>query len=53
MQAVRAMFQSGNAKAYRSFLIAAKVKLEVFVQRVGLGHLSVNHQLQVVANTTA
>ena len=52
-QGVGSLLQGRNAKAYRSFLITAKVKLEVFVQRIGLGHLSVNHQLQVVANTTA
>ena len=45
--------QCRYAETHLSFGIAAEVVLEIVVQRVGGSHLSVDDELQVVANTTA
>ena len=42
--------QFGNAIAYRSRSIAAKVVLEIIVQRISLRHVSINNQLQVMTD---
>ena len=45
--------EGGNAVAQLAAGIAAKVELEVLVQRVGLVHITVDDQLQVVADAAA
>ena len=52
-QFVLSVVQGRNTKPYPTLLITSKVELEIIVQRLGLRHVSVNHQLEVMTDATS